>query len=189
MEKTVLTAQELLEDSFKLGLQILESGFEPTLIIAIWRGGTPVGMAVQEILAYCGVTSDHIAIRTSSYAGVDQRGAVSVHGLNYIIKKICHNDRILIVDDVFDTGNTIVAVINELTRRARGNMPEDIRVAVPWFKPTRNETDRIPEYYLHETAEWLVFPHELDALTATELHRARPELFAIVNDRQQAEAN
>ena len=37
MDKTVLTAQDLLEDSFKLGLQILESGFEPTLIIAIWR--------------------------------------------------------------------------------------------------------------------------------------------------------
>lgn len=189
MEKRVLTAQELLEDSFKLGLQILESGFEPTLIIAIWRGGTPVGMAVQEILAYCGVESDHIAIRTSSYEGVDQRGAVSVHGLNYIIKKICHDDRILIVDDVFDTGNTIVAVIDELTRRARGNTPEEIRVAVPWFKPTRNETDRVPEYYLHETAEWLVFPHELDALTATELHRTRPELFAIVNDRKQTETN
>ena len=79
MEKTVLTAQDLLEDSFNLGLQVLESGFEPTMIIAIWRGGTPVGMALQEILAYCGVESDHIAIRTSSYVGVDQRGAVAVH--------------------------------------------------------------------------------------------------------------
>ena len=180
MEKTVLTAQDLLEDSFNLGLQVLESGFEPTLIIAIWRGGTPVGMAVQEILAYCGVESDHIAIRTSSYVGVDERGAVAVHGLNYIIKKVCHDDRVLIVDDVFDTGNTIVAVIEELTKRARGNMPEDIRVAVPWFKPTRNETDVIPDYFLHETAEWLVFPHELDALTPEEMRKYRPALCDIV---------
>lgn len=180
MEKTVLTAQELLEDSFKLGLQVIESGFEPTLIIAIWRGGTPVGMAVQEILAYCGVESDHIAIRTSSYVGVDERGAVAVHGLNYIVKKVCHDDRVLIVDDVFDTGNTIVAVIDELTRRARGNTPKDIRVAVPWFKPTRNETDIVPEYYLHETAEWLVFPHELDALTPEEMRQHRPALCDIV---------
>ena len=180
MEKTVLTAQDLLEDSFKLGLQVLESGFEPTLIIAIWRGGTPVGMAVQEILSYCGVESDHIAIRTSSYMGVDERGAVAVHGLNYIIKKVCHDDRVLIVDDVFDTGNTIIAVINELTRRARGNTPEDIRVAVPWFKPTRNETDVVPDYYLRETAEWLVFPHELDALTPEEMRRHRPELSEII---------
>jgi len=180
MEKTVLTAQELLEDSFKLGLQVIESGFEPTLIIAIWRGGTPVGMAVQEILAYCGVESDHIAIRTSSYVGVDERGAVAVHGLNYIVKKVCHDDRVLIVDDVFDTGNTIVAVIDELTRRSRGNTPKDIRVAVPWFKPTRNETEIVPEYYLHETAEWLVFPHELDALTPEEMRQHRPALCDIV---------
>ena len=183
MEKTVITAQELLEDSFNLGLQVLESGFEPTMIIAIWRGGTPVGMAVQEILSYCGVESDHIAIRTSSYMGVDERGIVAVHGLNYIIKKVCHDDRVLIVDDVFDTGNTILAVINELTRRARGNTPDDIRVAVPWFKPTRNETDVVPDYYLRETTEWLVFPHELDALTPEEMRRHRPELSEIVFGR------
>ena len=180
MEKTVLSAQDLLEDSFQLGLDRLESGFRPTLIIAIWRGGTPVGMAVQEILDYCGVESDHIAIRTSSYVGVDQRGAVAVHGLNYIIKKVCHEDRLLIVDDVFDTGNTIAAVIEELRKRARGNTPEDIRIAVPWYKPSRNETDLVPDYYIHETAEWLVFPHELDALSPEELREARPEIARIV---------
>ena len=180
MDKTVLSAQDLLEDSIELGIKVLESGFKTTLIIAIWRGGTPVGMAVQETLSYCGVESDHIAIRTSSYSGVDERGKVLVHGLNYIIKKICHDDRVLIVDDVFDTGNTIVAVIDELTRSARGNTPEDIRVAVPWFKPSRNETTITPDYFLHETAEWLVFPHELDALTPAELREARPEIAAIV---------
>ena len=181
MDKTVLSAQDLLADSFRLGLDVLDSGFHPTMIIAIWRGGTPVGMALQEILAYCGVESDHIAIRTSSYVGVDQRGAVAVHGLNYIIKKICHDDRLLIVDDVFDTGNTIAAVIAELRRRARDNMPEDIRVAVPWYKPSRNETDLVPDYFLRETSEWLVFPHELDALTPEELRTARPEIASIVD--------
>ncbi len=181
MDKTVLSASDLLEDSFRLGVRILESGFKPTLIIAIWRGGAPVGMAVQEVLAYCGVESDHIAIRTSSYLGVDERGAVSVHGLNYIIKKICHDDRVLIIDDVFDTGNTIKAVVEEIRRRARDNTPEQIRVAVPWFKPARNETDMVPDYYLKKTEEWLVFPHELDALTPEEMHEARPELHRIVH--------
>ncbi len=184
MDKTVLSASDLLEDSFRLGVRILESGFKPTMIIAIWRGGTPVGMAVQEVLAYCGVESDHIAIRTSSYIGVDERGAVAVHGLNYIIKKICHDDKVLIIDDVFDTGNTIKAVIEEIRRRSRGNMPEQIRVAVPWFKPARNETDMVPDYYLNETEEWLVFPHELDALTPEEMREARPELHRIVHGSQ-----
>lgn len=182
MDKTVLSAQNLLEDSIELGIRVIESGFEPTLIIAIWRGGTPVGMAVQEVMSYCGIQSDHIAIRTSSYIGVEERGKVAVHGLNYIIKKICHNDRVLIVDDVFDTGNTIVAVIDELTKRARGNTPDDIRVAVPWFKPTRNETNMTPDYFLHETDAWLVFPHELDSLTPEELRERRPDIAAIVQN-------
>jgi len=180
MDKTVLSAEDLLQDSFRLGLRVLESDFRPTMIIAIWRGGTPVGMAVQEILAYAGLKSDHIAIRTSSYIGVDERGSVAVHGLNYIIKKICHDDRVLIVDDVFDTGNTIAAVIEELTKRARDNTPADIRIAVPWYKPSRNETNLVPDYFIRETAEWLVFPHELDALTPAELKIARPEIAAII---------
>ena len=185
MNKIVLSAQDLLEDSFRLGLRVLEDGFKPTMIIAIWRGGTPVGMAVQEIMAYCGIESDHIAIRTSSYVGVDQRGAVAVHGLNYIIKKICHDDRVLIVDDVFDTGNTIKAVIEELGRRARDNTPEDIRIAVPWYKPERNETDITPDYFIRETEEWLVFPHELDALEPDELRRERPGVAAIIEAAQE----
>ena len=189
MDKTVLTAQDLLADSFELGVRILESGFQPTLIIAIWRGGTPVGMAVQEILAYCGIESDHIAIRTSSYVDVDERGAVAVHGLNYIIKKVCYDDRVLIVDDVFDTGHTIKAVIDELTKRARGNTPEDIRVAVPWYKPTRNETDLVPDYCIRETAEWLVFPHELDALTPEEMQATRPDLHKIISSVSQSAAS
>lgn len=181
MNKIVISAQELLEDSFRLGLRVLEDGFRPTMIIAIWRGGTPVGMAVQEILAYAGVDSDHIAIRTSSYTGIDERTSVAVHGLNYIVKKICFEDRVLIVDDVFDSGNTIKAVISELSQRARNNMPEDVRIAVPWFKPSRNETDLAPDYCIHETSEWLVFPHELDALTPEELRECRPKVAQIID--------
>lgn len=103
-----------------------------------------------------------------------------MHGLNYIVKKICHDDRLLIVDDVFDTGNTFAAVLAELRRKARANTPDDIRIAAPWFKPSRNETDLVPDYFLYETAEWLVFPHELDALTPEEMRERRPELASIV---------
>ena len=59
-------------------------------------------------------------------------------------------------------------------------MAADARVAVPWFKPGRNQTDRIPEYWVHQTEEWLVFPHELDALTLGEMAEQRPELHAIM---------
>ena len=180
-QKTYLDAQTLLEDSFRLGAQILNDGFKPNYIIAIWRGGTPIGVAVQEMLAYFGVHSDHIAIRTSSYSGIDGRAKeVRIHGMNYLIKNIRHDDRLLIVDDVFDTGLTIAAVIDHLREKARMNAPADIRVAVPYFKPTRNKTAMRPDYCLHETEEWLKYPHSLEGLSDSEIAQYRPELYAII---------
>lgn len=183
-QKQYLTAQGLLEDSFELASKVLSSGFKPTFIIAVWRGGAPIGIAVQEFLAFHGIESDNIAIRTSSYAaGIDmQSREVRVHGLNYLMKNVQAHDRLLIVDDVFDTGRSIEAIINELSRRTRKNMPEDIRVAVPYYKPSRNKTDRIPDYYIHETEAWLKYPHSLEGLSREEIAQGRPELFDIIKD-------
>ncbi len=181
VEKVYLSAQGLLEDSFRLGAQVLESGFRPTVIIAIWRGGSPIGIAVQEILAYAGIDTDHIAIRTSSYHGIDGRSnEIRIHGMNYLVKTVRHGDRLLIVDDVFDTGFTIDAVIAHLREKARLNTPEDIRVAVPYYKPTRNQTDRVPDYYLHETQAWLKYPHSLEGLSVEEVAAHRPALYEII---------
>lgn len=181
-EKVYLDAQELLEDSFKLGAKVLNDGFKPNYIIAIWRGGTPIGVAVQEFMAYYGIKSDHIAIRTSSYdKGIDGRSReVVIHGMNYLIKNITHEDNLLIVDDVFDTGLTIAAVIENLKTKCRLNTPHDIRVAVPYFKPTRNKTDMVPDYYLHETTDWLKYPHSLEGLSHAEIAKHRPELYQII---------
>ncbi len=182
-EKIYLSAQGLLEDAFRLGARVLKSGFEPTFIVAIWRGGAPIGIAVQEFLQYHGVQSDHIAIRTSSYSGIDGRApTVRIHGTSYLVKNVEHEDRLLIVDDVFDTGHTIQAVIRNLEEKARRNMPHDIRVAVPYYKPTRNETGRVPDYYLHETERWIKFPHSLEGLSDEEIAEQRPAIHAIVRE-------
>lgn len=181
--KTYLSAQQLLEDAFKLGAQVLASGFEPTMMIAIWRGGTPMGIAVQELLAYRGITTDHIAIRTSSYQGIDGRSnEIRIHGLNYLIKNVSHQDKLLIVDDVFDTGHTINTVINTLREKTRLNAPQDIRIAVPYYKPKRSQVDLVPDYYLHETEDWLKYPHSLEGLTVKEIIDNRPALYEILKD-------
>ncbi len=182
-EKHYIGAQELLEDSFRLGAQIIKDGFRPTLMIAIWRGGTPMGIAVQELLAWFGIETDHIAIRTSSYQGIDGRSnEIRIHGMNYLVQNCRHKDRLLIVDDVFDTGLTIQSVIAHLREKARLNTPDDIRVAVPYYKPTRNKTDKPPDYYLHETEQWLKYPHSLEGLSVEEIATHRPELYAIIKD-------
>ena len=181
MEKQFIQAKGLLEDSFKLAWQVYESGYRPNYIIGVWRGGAPIGIAVQELLHVLGIKSDHIAIRTSYYTGIDKTDdEVQVHGLSYIIKKIESEDRVLIVDDVHDTGMSIDKVISTIEVACKKNTPE-IRIATPYFKPLKNKTDRKPDYFLHETDEWLVFPHELDGLTIDEMNNQKPALEKIID--------
>jgi len=181
MEKTYINAQELLTESFKLALSVYESGYRPDYIVGVWRGGAPIGIAVQELMSLLGVKSDHIAIRTSSYEGVGKRGReVTVHGLNYLIKRVHAEDALLIVDDVFDTGLSVNQTIIDLKRACKKNMPE-VRVATPYFKPANNRTDIEPDYYVHSSDQWLVFPHELDGLTEEELTLNKPEIAPILD--------
>jgi len=180
-EKQYIKAQDLLDDSFRLGLKVLGSGFKPDFIVGIWRGGTPVGIAVQELFEHYGIATDHIAIRTSSYEGIEQRGKnIRVHGLNYIVKKADAAHSLLIVDDVYDTGLSIKAVIDSLHRLSRGNTPHDIRVATVFFKPGNNRTERPPDYYIHATDSWLVFPHELKGLSPEEIALHKPEIARVI---------
>ncbi len=184
VNKVYLSAQELLEDSFRLAIEVYNSGFRPDFIVGVWRGGTPVGIAVQELLETMDVKTDHISIRTSSYTGIDSRAKeVRVHGLDYLIRNVNAPDSLLIVDDVFDTGLSVQAVIKTLKIKARLNTPHDIRIATPWYKPANNKTDGlVPDYYIHESSEWLVFPHELQGLTREEAITNKPGLKKIYEE-------
>jgi len=176
MDKLFIQADELLSDSFKLAWKVYESGYRPNYIIGVWRGGAPIGIAVQEFLDVLGVPSDHIAIRTSHYKGMgDRDNKVEVYGLNYIIKQVESEDSLLIVDDVHDTGISIQKIILDLQTACKKNTPE-IKVATPYFKPNKNQTNRQPDFYLHETEKWLVFPHELEGLSIEEIIEFKPEL-------------
>jgi hypothetical protein len=184
-ERLYITADELLADSFRLALKILDSGFRPTHIAGIWRGGTPVGIAVQELLDFCGVKTDHIAIRTSLYTGIGTTAArVQVHGLNYLVRSLNAEDSLLIVDDVYDSGRSIRQVIDDLRHECRRNTPE-IRIATIYCKPANCIPPGVPHYYLHETDRWLVFPHELGGLSVDEILAHKPGIEPI-RDRLRA---
>ena len=177
MEKVFITAQALLEDSFRLAQQIYVDGFHPHFIVGIWRGGTPVGIAVQEYFEYKGVDTDHISVRTSSYYGINKQSKkIRVHGLHYLIENANADDGLLIVDDVFDSGRSVDALIKAIRQQSRLNTPGDIRVACPWYKPSKNAVGFEPDYYLHQSEEWLVFPHELAGLSSTEIVDGKTDL-------------
>jgi hypothetical protein len=173
MKKQYITADQLLEDSLELAFRIINSKFKPDLIVGIWRGGTPVGIAVQEVMEFVGINSDHIAIRTSSYSSIEQRNDVKVHGLEYLEQHLAADKKLLLVDDVFDTGLSIESVIRELGDLCNGNTPE-IRIATPYYKPGNNQTGRVPDFFLFETDDWLVFPHELIGLSVKEILNEKP---------------
>lgn len=182
MEKKFITAQELLEDSFKVAAKVYEDGFRPQFIVGIWRGGAPIGIAVQEYFDFKKVETDHIAVRTSSYYGINQQSKeIKVHGLHYIVENANADDNLLIVDDVFDSGRSIEALIAQLKKLMRNNMPKNVRVATPWYKPKNSKVDIVPDYYVHESEEWLVFPHELSGLTQEEIAEGKSDLKNILD--------
>ena len=190
MNKRFVAANDLLLDSFRLATDIVASGFRPDFLVGLWRGGSAVGIAVQEGLDHFGVRTDHIAIRTS-YRGqdrypemLDRADSIRVHGLRYLHERVCNDHSLLIVDDVCSSGSSVNAVIRQLEKKARRNLPGDIRVATVWYRPTER-TIRPPDYYVHETSDWLVLPYELAGLSVEEIRREKPEMARVV-DRLEA---
>ncbi|MBT8144488.1 MAG: hypoxanthine phosphoribosyltransferase [Gammaproteobacteria bacterium] len=193
-DRAFVGADELLLDSFRLATTIADSDFRPDFLVGLWRGGSAVGIAVQEGLDYLDIATDHIPIRTS-YAGrsayserLAGRRHIRVHGLDYLLERVASGHSMLIVDDVYSTGHSVQAVIEELERKSRRNLPRDIRIASVWFRPN-SKTVREPDFYVHKTDRWLVLPYELSDLTPEEIRASKPELAPIldsVSDRLQS---
>ena len=160
--------------------------FEPDFLVGLWRGGSAVGIAVQEGLDYLGVKTDHIAIRTS-YTGArwllangqHKAEAIRVHGLQYLLENLSSHHSMLIVDDVYSTGSSVNAVISQLTKKTRRNLPHDIRIGTVWYRPTE-KTLRTPDYFVHQTNQWLVLPYELSGFSIDELKANRPSMSALL---------
>jgi len=177
MKKTYLSANDYLLDSFRLARLILDSGWLPEDIIALWRGGAPVGVAIHEFLHYTGLRPRHRVIKCQSYIGIQSRHhEVRIEDAEEIVRSVVPGSRLLIVDDVFDSGNTAQAILERLAPTGA-----DVRFATVYWKPGQNRTTLKPDFHLKETEDWLVFPHELDGLTPEEVRIKSPMLAALLN--------
>ena len=186
MEKIYLTEDSLVQDSFRLGVKIFESNFRPTFIVGIWRGGSAVGIYVQECLQVLGVETDHISVRTSyqglpSYQSmVSDPGSIRVHVTQYLIENLNAHDSVLLVDDVFSTGMSMAAILNRLRKKLKKNCPSDIRIATLYKRENYQRGDIEPDFFLHETNNWLVFPYELKGLCYQEIKDHKPYVAHLV---------
>lgn len=188
MKKIFLDEETLILDSFRLGVDIFESGFRPTFIVGLWRGGSSVGIYVQECLQTLGVETNHISLRTS-YRGqpyyhetvASPDAEIRVHGTQYLLESLNADDCLLIVDDVFSTGKNIDAVLKRLRRHLKRNMPNKVRIATLWERPSFRKTEIKPDFCRHRTEDWLVFPYELSGLSIDEIKEYKSFVLPYIN--------
>lgn len=171
-EKLYLDARDFLRDTWRLGRKILDSDWRPNALIALWRGGAAPGAALHEFLKIHGISMRHAPVKCSSYTGIEQSETeVRFEHADEILNSFSSGDKVLVVDDVFDTGRTAAAVRARL--EACGC---DMRIACVYWKPSKNVTPFKPDFYVRILDDWIVFPHEIEGLTMEEINKKDPLL-------------
>jgi hypoxanthine phosphoribosyltransferase len=132
--------------SRELALQIAESGFEPDILLGIARGGLiPAGA-----LAYALDCKNLFTISVEFYTGVDQRLEVPVVLPPFLDAHDLDDAKVLIVDDVADTGKTLELVYDFCSGHVK-----EARTAVLYQKP---RSIIQCSYAWRETDQWINFP-------------------------------
>ena len=86
-------------------------------------------------------------------------------------------DKVLFVDDVFDTGKTAQAVHDRML-----SVGADSRIACVYWKPAKNQTSLTPDFIAKDIGgDWIVFPHEIEGLSPAEV-REKDALLADLMD-------
>ena len=167
-KKYYISSNELLNDSLELGIKIFKSGYKPDYIIGVWRGGAQISITIQELFEYLNIKMRYIYLGASSYTNIEkQDNNIYVYGQTDIIKNLKKEDKILIIDDVYDTGLSIQKITKYIKMYCYG-VPT-IKVGILYFKSNNNKTNMMPDFYMYDTNNWLVFPHELVGLYLNEI--------------------
>ena len=185
-EKKFVDQNTLQEYSILLAKKVYESDFfarnngSKNFLVGLWRGGTPIAILVQEFLARMGLEIYHMPIKSETFSGMERGNITEIVGLAHLATKVSSSKagasktRILLVDDVWDTGLTIHMIRRGLNALLSEKGKPTMKSAVIFFKPEQNKTDDSPDFYLHETDNWIVFPHELVGLNGKEILEHKP---------------
>lgn len=173
MQKRFLSADEFLRDSWRLAAEINKCGWQEATLIALWRGGAFAGMAIHEYLKIAGWKLKHYPLKCASYSGIEEnKGEVIFSFADEFLAGLKKGEKVLVIDDVFDTGKTAKAVKEKLD-----TIGVEARIATVYWKPEKNQTDLRPDFYTRKLDDsWIVFPHELEGLEAEEFDKKDPIL-------------
>jgi len=177
MDKHYLSANEYQRDMWCLAATIKASGWKPDFLVGLWRGGAPVAIAVHEFFKATGWDVKHIPLKCWSYTGIGQNeGRVDFMLGDAIFGMFRAGDKVLFIDDVFDTGKTAAAVMEHMH-----GIGADAKIACVYWKPEKNKTSIKPDYIAKDIGnEWIVFPHEIEGLTPDEIRAKDPELAKLI---------
>ena len=145
-EREVLTWSDFGSASGDLALDVIRSGFEAEVVVAIARGGLLLagGIAYALGLKSCG------AVNAEFYTGVGTRLDTPILLPPFLDAQSIEGKKVLLVDDVSDSGRTLAMVVTLLE-----GMGAEVRTAVLYTKPG---TVHEPAYTWRRTAQWITFP-------------------------------
>ncbi|WP_223694772.1 phosphoribosyltransferase [Leifsonia poae] len=145
-EREVLGWLEFGEAARHLAGEVVESGFEPDVVVAIARGGLLLAGAISYALGIksCG------ALNVEFYTGVDERLPEPVLLPPMLDEAALKAKRVLLVDDVSDSGRTLAMVVELI--RASG---AEVRTVCLYSKP---HTALEPDFVWRKTDRWITFP-------------------------------
>lgn len=157
-----------------------EDGFVPDVIYASLRGGAYMANIISEY--YKLALKDHkpvlyAAVVARSYSDIRQHSSVRVDGWTYSPEHLRQGDKILLVDDIYDSGRTLNYLVSIFLEK--GIPREDIKVVVHDYKDfTNRERQPIqPDYWCRkfvidkpEDDRWINYmSHEMVGLSKQEL--------------------
>jgi len=145
-EREVLTWERFGTATRELAGEIADDGFRPDVVLAIARGGLTVAGA----LAYALAVKNCFAMNVEFYTNLHERLDVPVVLPPTLDKVDIRGLRVLIADDVADTGKTL-----ELVRKEIAEHVAEARTAVLYHKPW---SIILPEYVWAHTDKWINFP-------------------------------
>ena len=115
--------------------EVLADGWEPDVIVSVERGGrVPAGMALVHANTTCEAPAELARVRASKYG--DSGSVLHAVRVDEIRMPRRGAYRILVVDDVLETGDTMRGVVRKL-----GGYASDIRVAAAFKKSSYSDRD------------------------------------------------
>jgi hypothetical protein len=197
MSKEFLPYDRVRNNALKLANRIHMDGFIPDVIYVSLRGGAYLGNVISEYFKLVRKESKPVlyaAVVARSYSDVHQNDLVRVDGWTYSPEYLRNGDKVLLVDDIYDSGKTINHLAEIIL--AKGVPRQDLKIAVHDYKIIgyRGESLAIkPDYWCRQhdvrTAAdelWIHYmSHELVGLTEEELrthyYPEEPELQRILS--------